>query len=61
MKRTLVIIVIFFFQLSHSQVSSADEIIKIFFTEYSRNPSKAVEKIYQTNIWTMRLTDVLKK
>ncbi|MNY12503.1 hypothetical protein D3C86_1455890 [compost metagenome] len=57
MKRTLVIIVIFFFQLSHSQVSSADEIIKNFFTEYSRNPSKAVEKIYQTNMWTMRLTD----
>lgn len=56
MKRTFQIILLLFCGLSYSQASS-DEIIKTFFTDYSKNPSKAVEKIYQTNVWTMRLAD----
>ncbi|AWK04508.1 hypothetical protein HYN56_09800 [Flavobacterium crocinum] len=56
MKRILIITTFFFCKLTYSQVSS-DEIIKNFFAEYSKSPSRAVEKIYNTNTWTMRMTD----
>lgn len=56
MKKILIIILLLVSKISYSQHSS-DDVIKAFFSEYSKNPAKAVEKIYQTSIWTSRLKD----
>lgn len=56
MKNIFIIITILIAQISFCQ-SIPDEMMKDFFIEYSKNPTKAVEKIYQTSTWTSRLKD----
>ncbi|OCB71798.1 hypothetical protein [Flavobacterium crassostreae] len=55
-KKIFIIIIVLISKTSYSQ-DLPDEMIKSFFTQYSKNPAKAVEKIYQTSIWTSRLKD----
>ena len=55
-KKIFIILIVLISKTSYSQ-DLPDEMIKSFFTEYSKNPAKAVEKIYQTSTWTSRLKD----
>lgn len=56
MREKFIILLILAATTTYSQ-NSSDDIIKDFFTEYSNKPALAIEKIYQTSIWTSRLKE----
>ncbi len=39
--------------------STPGELIKKFFTEYPKNSSKAIDDLYATNPWTVRIKDAI--
>jgi hypothetical protein len=49
-----------FAQRSFGQ-NTPEEMVTKFFNEYERNPAKAVEKIYASNVWTSRIKDGIVK
>ena len=57
MKKLLLIAVITVLSITVYGQSTPDELIKNFFTTYSKNPGKAVEDIYTTNPWSVRIKD----
>ncbi|WP_177764419.1 hypothetical protein [Flavobacterium sp. I3-2] len=42
---------------SYGQQSNPDELIKKFFTEYPKNSGKALDELYETNPWNVRIKD----
>jgi len=57
MKKLIFFAAVSFCTLRLSAQSSPEDLIRTFFNEYDKNPSKAVEDIYGTNIWTSRIKD----
>nr|WP_294776280.1 hypothetical protein [uncultured Flavobacterium sp.] len=57
MKKIILIPILLLLTLPTFGQSNPDELINNFFKEYSKTPSKAVEDIYATNPWTVRLRD----
>ena len=56
MKKAFLISIMIFSFSTYGQ-SNPDNLIETFFKNYEKNPSKAVEDIYSTNVWALRNRD----
>jgi hypothetical protein len=57
MKKTILITAFVFISFLSFGQTGPEDILSSFFKEYVDNPSKAVEEIYETNPWSMRIKD----
>jgi argonaute-like protein implicated in RNA metabolism and viral defense len=59
MKKVILISVVMMVSLTAFSQSSPDELIKKFFDEYPKNSNKALDDLYATNVWTLRIKDAI--
>ena len=59
MKRLIAIAVLAIISLTAFAQTSPDEVITKFFDEYPRNAAKAIDDLYGTNPWTLRVKDAI--
>lgn len=57
MKKFLLILFLSVLCFTSYGQASPEELIKKFFTEYPKNSSKAIDDLYNTNPWTVRIKD----
>lgn len=53
----LLLSIITIYTISVNGQGTPEDMIKIFFNEYSKNPTNAVDNIYATNPWSSRIKD----
>lgn len=59
MKKLLLLSLFFTLSMNTFAQASPQEIINIFFKVYVNNTSKAIDDIYSTNPWTIRIKDAI--
>ncbi len=59
MKKQLLFALLFTVSMTAFGQNSPEDIINQFFKEYSQNTSKAIDDIYSTNPWTIRIKDAI--